>query len=110
MTTTQKGLSTQEMDRLARVREAGRAAGILMRMQTKRLGDRFTVPLQAVNAVSEADAADKNYGLHAERENSGDPLNVALYAAMAPHLLAAIEAAREALHRLVEGAIERGTR
>ena len=97
-------LSTQEMDRLARVREAGRAAGILMRMQTKRLGDKFTVPLQAVNAAQEAES-EKGYGLRAERDNTDDRINVALYGAMAPLLNAAIEAARATLQKLVTDGI-----
>ena len=89
-----------KMDRLARVREAGRAAGILMRMETKRLGDKFTVPLTATNVTPEAEP-DRNYGLHADRGDTTDLINATLYIAMAPHLLAAIEAARAALLVLV---------
>ena len=105
-------MNTQEMDRLALIRRAGAAAGILMRMETRRLGDQFSVPLTSVNQSEEASDKSKGYALHASRDGGerDDALDRALYAAMAPHLQAAIVAARVALLAVVGAATKEETR
>ena len=94
-------MKAADMDRLAAIKQAGRAASILMRLATKRLSDKFTISMSAINAAVDS---EQGYGLVGERNTGGarDLIAEAMYTAMAPHANAAIDAARAALHDIVE--------
>jgi hypothetical protein len=94
-------MSPGQMDQLRALRRAGSAASVLMKMNTRRLGGRFTVPLESVNLpVGVKDPVA--YGLTGSRvSDRDDDLDAVIYAAMEPYLAQAIEAARTALVRIV---------
>jgi hypothetical protein len=94
-------MNTVQMDMLKKLRRAGSAGSILMKMNNRILAGRFTVPLASANLPDGSKDATA-YGLTGSRvSDRDDDLDAVIYDAMAPHLSQAIESARASLMKIV---------